>query len=51
MYNRDIRGPLIIGDKTYGQISGEILAPLEAKPARWWFALMTLATLASIWGI
>ena len=50
MYNRDVRGPLIIGDKTYGQISSDILAPLEAKPAKWWFALMTLATLASIWG-
>ena len=51
MYNRDVRGPLIIGDKTHGQISEEILAPLEVKPAKWWFALMTLATLANIWGI
>lgn len=50
MYNRDVRGQLIIGDKTYGQISSDILSPLEMKPAKWWFALMTLATLASIWG-
>ena len=50
MYNRDVRGQLIIGDKTYGQISSDILSPLEMKPAKCWFALMTLATLASIWG-
>jgi Ni/Fe-hydrogenase subunit HybB-like protein len=51
MYNRDVRGPLIIGDKTYGQISNEILAPTETKPGKWWFAMMTLATIASIWGV
>ncbi len=51
MYNRDVRGPLIIGDKTYGQISSEILASTETKPGKWWFAMMTLASLASIWGM
>ncbi|MFC2112411.1 NrfD/PsrC family molybdoenzyme membrane anchor subunit [Bacteroidota bacterium] len=51
MYNRDVRGPLIIGDKTYGQISSDILASTENKPGKWWFAMMTLATIASIWGI
>ena len=50
MYNRDIRGPLIIGDKSFGQISNEILAPTETKPGKWWFAMMTLATLATLWG-
>lgn len=51
MYNRDVRGPLIIGDKSYGQISTDILAPTEKKPGVWWFVVMTLATLASIWGV
>ncbi len=51
MYNRDLRGPLIIGDKTYGQISSEILAPTETKPGKWWFGMMTLASIASIWGV
>jgi molybdopterin-containing oxidoreductase family membrane subunit len=51
MYNREVRGPLIIGDKSYSQISTDILAPTETKPGKWWFAMMTLATLASIWGV
>jgi Ni/Fe-hydrogenase subunit HybB-like protein len=51
MYNREVRGPLIIGEKTFGQISSEILAPAETRPGKWWFAMMTLATLASAWGI
>jgi molybdopterin-containing oxidoreductase family membrane subunit len=51
MYNREVRGPLIIGEKSYHQISTDILAPTEAKPGKWWFAMMTIATLASIWGV
>jgi len=51
MYNRELRGPLIIGEKSYHQISTDILAPTETKPGKWWFAMMTIATLASIWGI
>jgi molybdopterin-containing oxidoreductase family membrane subunit len=51
MYNRELRGPLIIGDKSYHQISSDILAPIETKPGKWWFAMMTIATLASIWGV
>ncbi len=51
MYNRFIRGPLIEGKKTYSQISREILGPNEAPAGRWWFAAMTLATLATLWGV
>ena len=51
MYNREVRGPLIIGEKSYGQISGEILAPAEKKPGLWWFAMMALATAATAWGV
>ncbi len=50
MYNRELRGPLIHGEKSYHQISTDILAPTEAKPGKWWFGMMTIATLASIWG-
>ncbi len=51
MYKRDIRGPLINGEKTFGQISTEILAPMEAKPGTWWFLIMSLAILATLWGV
>ncbi len=51
MYNRFLRGSLIEGEKTYSQISREILRPMEEKTGRWWFAAMTLATLATLWGM
>ena len=51
MYNRAVRGPLITGEKSYHQISTDILAPTEKKPGKWWFGMMTIATLASLWGV
>jgi molybdopterin-containing oxidoreductase family membrane subunit len=51
MYNRNVRGGLIGGDKTLGQITGDIVAPVDARPAKWWFMVMTLATMATLWGI
>jgi molybdopterin-containing oxidoreductase family membrane subunit len=42
MYNSAVRGRLIEGDKSLGQISQEILAPVHAKTPLWWyFALLT----------
>ena len=32
MYNKKIRGPLIEGNKTLGQITKEVAAPLERDP-------------------
>ncbi len=42
MYNSKIRGRLIEGDKSFGQISQEILAPIhrERPPLWWYFALL-----------
>jgi len=37
MYNRKIRGPLIEGNKTLGQISEDVIAPMEKRPGAWWF--------------
>lgn len=50
MYNRDIRGPLVEGNRTYSQISSDIIAPTEQKPGLWWFAAISLASLATLWG-
>ena len=33
MYNRKIRGPLIEGNKSLGQITEEIVSPMEVKQA------------------
>lgn len=37
MYDANIRGPLIKGNKTYGQITDDICKPLETKPGFWWY--------------
>ncbi len=50
MYNREVRGPLIEGKKSYRQISSDIMSPLETTPGLWWFAAMAIASLASLWG-
>jgi len=40
MYNSKVRGRLIEGDKSFGQISREILAPIYKTPLWWYFALL-----------
>jgi Ni/Fe-hydrogenase subunit HybB-like protein len=50
MYNRNIRGPLVEGNKTYGQISRDIIAPIDATPGIWWYVAMTVASIASLVG-
>ena len=51
MYNRKIRGPLVEGNKSLGQITGDVVSPLETSPGIWWSAALGLSTLATIYGI
>lgn len=37
MYDVEIRGSLIKGDKTYSQITEDICKPLENRPGYWWY--------------
>ncbi|WKK65420.1 NrfD/PsrC family molybdoenzyme membrane anchor subunit [Lutimonas zeaxanthinifaciens] len=50
-YEAPIREPLIIGDKSYHDISNDIAAPIEGKANKWWWAVFTLALVAFLWGI
>ena len=42
MYNSEVRGRLINGDKTLGQISEEIIAPIHAKTPLWWYGAVLI---------
>ena len=50
MYNRKIRGPLIEGNKTLGQITSDVIAPMDARPGTWWFIAFGISSLATIFG-
>ncbi len=51
MYNSKIRGPLVEGNKSLGQITREVVAPLETKSGLWWSVALGLSSLATIYGI
>ena len=47
----EIRIPLILGDKSYRQITDDIIAPIEGKAAKGWYTLTTICALSFLWGI
>ncbi len=40
MYKTEVRGQLIEGNKSFNQISQDILAPIDAKTPLWWYAAL-----------
>jgi Ni/Fe-hydrogenase subunit HybB-like protein len=50
MYDRRVRGGLIEGNKTYGNITSDILRPIESAAPTWWYIAMLLSTTALLWG-
>ena len=51
MYNRKIRGPLVEGNKTLGQITQEIASPMEVQPGMWWYIALMLSSIATVFGV
>ncbi len=54
MYNKEVRGILIKGNKSYGDITREVLASQEKKAPLWWYGAMFIGSvmfLAGIWAI
>ena len=51
MYDRKIRGELIEGNKTLGDITNDILRPIESAAPKWWFVAMALSSMAVLWGV
>jgi molybdopterin-containing oxidoreductase family membrane subunit len=45
------RTPLIVGDKTYHQITEEICAPIEQRAGKLWYLAFTISAMAALWGV
>lgn len=50
MYKAEVRGPLILGNKNYRQITSDIIAPIDNKTPGWWKAALAVSLLFSAIG-
>ncbi len=50
MYNRNIRGPLVEGNKTLGQITKDVMVPMDVRPGLWWFIALMISSAAALFG-
>ncbi len=51
MYDTEIRGPLVLGDKKFSHVSSDIIAPIDRKAPLWWKTAMAVSLLAAAWGV
>ena len=47
----DLRLPLILGDKSYKDITDDIIRPIEAKAPKLWYLLFAISIIIALWGI
>ncbi len=47
----DIRIPLILGDKSYKDITDDIIRPIESKAPKGWYILITIFAIFGLWGV
>lgn len=47
----EIRQPLILGEKSYGDITNDIVTPIENKAPKGWYILIGISGLIALWGI
>ncbi len=47
----EIRQPLILGEKSYGDITNDIVTPIENKAPKGWYILIGISGLVALWGI
>lgn len=50
-YEAPIREPLVLGEKSYHDISREIAAPIEGKANKSWWIVFTISLVAFLWGV
>ncbi len=49
-YEAPIREPIIVGDKTYHDVTLDVSAPIEGKANKNWWIAFTIALIAMLWG-
>jgi len=50
-YEAPIREPLVLGDKSYHDVTVDVAAPVEGKANKSWWIVFTIALIALLWGI
>lgn len=50
MYKAEVRGPLILGNKDYRQITSDIIAPIDNPTPGWWKAAMAISAVMASFG-
>lgn len=50
-YEAPIREPLVLGEKSYHDVTEDIAAPILGKANKSWWAIFTIALIAFIWGL
>jgi Ni/Fe-hydrogenase subunit HybB-like protein len=46
-----IREPLILGNKTYHQITEDVCAPVEGKANKYWYIVFSISVMVALWGL
>jgi Ni/Fe-hydrogenase subunit HybB-like protein len=47
----EIREPLILGEKSYGDITNDVVDPIENKAPKGWYILMAISGIIALYGI
>ena len=50
-YEAPIRKPLVIGDKSYHDITVDVAAPVEGRANKQWWIVFSIALTAFLWGL
>jgi len=50
-YEAPIRRPLVLGDKSYHDVTIDVAAPVEGKANKSWWIVFSIALIAFLWGI
>ena len=50
-YEAPIRKPLVIGDKSYHDVTVDVARPVEGKANKLWWTVFSIALAAFLWGV